>query len=360
MVLGAGPAGAATARAAARSGLSVLLAGARPAEGFRVGESLVPAARNLLEALDVWAAFEAEGHRPCYGNLSAWGGPDLAETDFIRSPWGPGWHLDRSRFDAMLVGQAEAAGAELWPTTRLKAAERRGASWELVFEAPGGPRIVRASWLVEATGRSRRLAGELGVQALTDDRLLAFWLLFRPADPVRDGGDQESRTLVEAAPEGWFHTALLPSGERIATLFTDAGSAWAAGARTRDGFLALLRETRHIAALCERHGYLPAGEPRATDARSSRLARFSGEGWLAVGDAATAFDPLSSQGLYFALYSGLKAGEALAGARAGDGEAAARYGARVEAVWEAFLTGRRESYRAEGRWPESPFWGRRR
>jgi hypothetical protein len=28
--------------------------------------------------------------------------------------------------------------------------------------------------------------------------------------------DQDSRTLVESAPQGWFHSALLPSGERSA------------------------------------------------------------------------------------------------------------------------------------------------
>lgn len=350
-MLGAGPAGAATARAAARAGLSVLLAGARPGEGFRVGESLVPAARNLLEALGVWEAFQADGHRPCYGNLSAWGGPDLAETDFIRSPWGPGWHLDRARFDALLVRQAEEAGAEVWQNARVKAVERTGASWELTFDTADGPRAVGCTWLVDATGRTRRLAGELGIEALVEDRLLAFWLLFRAAPDAWDA-DEESRTLVEAAPEGWFHTALLPSGERIVTLFADAGSAWAAQARTQAGFLELLREAPHIAGWLERHGYLPAGEPRATDARSSRLARFSGDGWLVVGDAACAFDPLSSQGLYFALYSGLKAGEALA--RDGDG-----YDARIGAVWEAFLAGRREIYRAEGRWREHPFWLRR-
>lgn len=352
MVLGAGPAGAATALAVARAGLPVLLAGARPAEGFRVGESLVPAARNLLEALGVWEAFQADGHRPCYGNLSAWGGPELAETDFIRSPWGPGWHLDRARFDALLVRQAEEAGAETWQNARVRAVERCGTSWELGFETAGGPRAVRGAWLVDATGRTRRLAGELGVEVVVEDRLLAFWLLFRAAPEPQEGGDQESRTLVEAAPEGWFHTALLPSGERIATLFTDAGSAWATTAKTQAGFLELLRQAPHIAARLERHGYLPAGEPRATDARSSRLARFSGDGWLAVGDAACAFDPLSSQGLYFALYSGLKAGEALAGD--GDG-----YDARIGAVWDAFLVGKREFYRAEGRWRERPFWLRR-
>jgi|KBSSwiStaDraftv2_1062776.scaffolds.fasta_scaffold479824_2 hypothetical protein len=52
-------------------------------------------------------------------------------------------------------------------------------------------------------------------------------------------------------------------------------------------------------------------DTRVVTAHSSRLDRVSGDGWLAVDDAAMAFDPLSSQGLTHALASGIRAGEAL-------------------------------------------------
>ena len=58
--------------------------------------------------------------------------------------------------------------------------------------------------------------------------------------------DQDSRTLVESVPQGWFHTALLPSGERLVTYFTDAGTPWAKTATSREGFLALIQDTVHI------------------------------------------------------------------------------------------------------------------
>ena len=57
---------------------------------------------------------------------------------------------------------------------------------------------------------------------------------------------------------------------------------------------------------------------RVVAANSSRLDCVSGRGWLAVGDAAMAFDPLSSQGLVQALASGIRAGEALNGRLAGE------------------------------------------
>src|SRR5436190_5494193 len=50
--------------------------------------------------------------------------------------------------------------------------------------------------------------------------------------------------------------------------------------------------------------------------RSSDLA--FGEGWVAVGDAAQSYDPLSSQGLRYALESGIRAAFAVDAALDGD------------------------------------------
>ena len=65
--------------------------------------------------------------------------------------------------------------------------------------------------------------------------------------------------------------------------------------------------------------------PRGADAGSARLDRFVGDGWVAAGDAALSFDPLSSQGMLTALYTGMKAGQALSAHLAGDGGALEAY-----------------------------------
>ena len=52
---------------------------------------------------------------------------------------------------------------------------------------------------------------------------------------------------------------------------------------------------------------------RVVAADSSCLEVVEGDGWCAVGDAAAAYDPLSSQGITTALASGAWAGQAIAG-----------------------------------------------
>src|SRR5207245_744542 len=65
-------------------------------------------------------------------------------------------------------------------------------------------------------------------------------------------------------------------------------------------------------------------------ANSSRLDRLAGKNWLAVGDAAMAFDPLSSQGVYNALMSGLLAAQATECSLAGDHRELYRYAVAIE------------------------------
>jgi flavin-dependent dehydrogenase len=85
-----------------------------------------------------------------------------------------------------------------------------------------------------------------------------------------------------------------------------------------------------------------------------------GDGWLAVGDAAFSFDPLSSQGILTALYSGMKAGEALVEHLSGNPDALANYDHRLAAIYNAYLRNRSMYYMLEARWAERPFWRRRR
>src|SRR5207248_5195126 len=58
--------------------------------------------------------------------------------------------------------------------------------------------------------------------------------------------------------------------------------------------------------------------PFIVPANSSRLDRVGDANWLAIGDAAMAFDPLSGQGVYKALQSALRAAKSLHQFCAGD------------------------------------------
>ncbi|WP_051966410.1 LodA/GoxA family CTQ-dependent oxidase [Kitasatospora mediocidica] len=82
----------------------------------------------------------------------------------------------------------------------------------------------------------------------------------------------------------------------------------------------------------------------------------TGDGWLAVGDAATAFDPISSQGILTALHTGLTGALALHAHLTGDPTALPSYRTTLQPSSPPTTA---TTYTAEPRWPTHPFWSRR-
>ncbi len=359
-VVGGGRAGAAAARVLAAGGCHTLLID-RPGRR-RIGESLVPVARTLLGELGVWETFQRDGHLASYGNESLWGSSQIHSTDFIRTPYGHGWHIDGTRFDDTLRAGAAAAGATVWTDTVFRRLERAGADgWRLELVRSTGPdNSVRCRFVIDATGRSYRVAHALGVRRRYCDRLLAFQARFC-SDPERGDGDQDQDSLsfVEAVAEGWWYTARMPSRDgvqRVAVFFTDIGTRSVRSAATANGFLRLLENAPGVLAKLACHDYTLTAGPLAVDARSSCLERLHGDGWLAVGDAAMAFDPLSAQGILNALYSGAKAGKAVLAHLAGDTIALDNLADDLVGVYRHFQISKERYYQMERRWPDSDFW----
>lgn len=349
LVAGAGPAGAVAALVLARRGRRVVLVDDVDRGAPKVGESLPGAARPLLLDLGLLDRVESGPHLPSSGDVSTWGSATLRSTDAIRSPHGPGWHLDRPRFDRDLREAAREAGAVLQPG-RVRRVCRGADDWRVGLRA-SGEEPLRARWLIDATGRHAALARSAGARRLRDAPLVALvaWVAARPED-------RDTRTLVEAAPDGWWYTARLPDGSRVVACHVDAEEA-AGIVRAEGGWAERLARTTHVRELL--HASAAEAVPRSTDASGARLDRFHGDGWLAVGDAALSFDPLSSQGLFDALYTGLRGAEAVDAALAGDRSPVRAYGARLETVRAAYLQHHRAYYAEERRWPERPFWARR-
>ena len=168
--------------------------------------------------------------------------------------------------------------------------------------------------------------------------------------------DRDSLTLVEAVADGWWYTALLPCKKLVAVFLSDADLEATRMARTAEGWKRLLEQTLYLRERVERHGYRIELGPKIVSANSSHLDLTTGETWLAAGDAAVAFDPLSSQGITTAMESGILAAEAILN---GPAKALNSYSQRLEQVFTAYLASKDSYYAQERRWPDSTFWLRR-
>ncbi|MCG6118715.1 MAG: FAD-dependent monooxygenase [Aquimonas sp.] len=358
-IAGGGPGGAAAAIALAKQGQRVLLADAGAGRWPRIGEGLPPSARALLRELGVLDQVLADGHRRSPGTLAFWGSNTAHVEDTLFGLHGDGLQLDRTRFDAGLRAAAHAAGAEVHEGARLRLLERGDARTPHTVELHIGeaaPQRVQARWLIDASGRSASLARALGAQRIAHDRLLAFHQrLVGGAATDRDG-----RTWIEAVPDGWWYSVLLPSGERLIAYLSDFSGEDGAAERRRlltgEGLWDALRLAPQLYALCAEHGWRPHGAVQGADAGSAELEHAGGERWLAVGDAAMAFDPLSSKGIAHALYSGLRAAGTIWASEQGNAEAVGGYARHLREVHRVYREQCRGFYAMEGRWPQREFW----
>jgi flavin-dependent dehydrogenase len=345
LVAGGGPAGSVAALELSRRGFSVALIEQENYQTPRVGETLPPMIRHQLVALGVWERFMECNPLESYGIQTAWETPLPRHQDFLHNPYGCGWHVDRARFDAMLASAAAQAGAKLIVCARIGSSPRRGdGQWLLEAAHDGTILTLTGRMLVDATGRKALLAAQQGSQAHVTDRLIG-------AVTFSETSETAQWTLIEAVEDGWWYSAPLPGARMVFTYMTDS-DLW------KNPVWSDL--VKRAPLTFERAGHLPIPPPfQIVSAASVIRSPVTGAGWVAIGDAALAFDPLSGQGVFKSIETATRSSAVIARYFDGESGALAEYESWVNESYQSYLSLRSKFYSSVLRWPESRFWQRR-
>jgi len=313
VVVGAGPAGAVAARELARAGARVALVDGShprekpcgggvtgralsllgsdlhspPAEATRLDDgALAPSGRTVERV-----TFEAAGRAATV---------PLPDTDYLRV-------FDRASFDAALLGDAVASGAELI-RARVGGIERRAGRWQL----RAGTAVLETPWVLAADGAGGIIRKRV----------------FRPFDRTQlsiaagsyiDGVDTADIVIAFVdRPSGYLWSFPRPGHLAVGTCAQANETSTAEMHAITDAWL----DRYSPAAGRPRRRYawpIPSLTVAGVDAE-----RPAGDGWMLLGDAAGLVDPITREGIFFAIRSGLLAAEAM---RTSD--PAATYAARV-------------------------------
>ena len=231
----------------------------------------------------------------------------------------------------MLADHAAAAGATVMRHAHVLAVARAGdGELTVTIERPGGRDVLPTEQVVDATGRAAKIARSLGAISHQLDHLVAASVVGELADGAIVGD-----TFVEATRDGWWYVSPLPGRRRIISIFTDSVIARTARLTTPSGWWEALQRTEHVVRLARQ--MVPTAPPTVVSAASRVLTPAAGAGWVAVGDAALAVDPLSSSGVATALASARLATDVLTAAPSARPAAIAAYDTWIAARADRYV-----------------------
>jgi flavin-dependent dehydrogenase len=286
-------------------------------------EVLSPGAIRTLAALNLLHELErVEIARPCLGIIRQWG--DSPERDdFLRAAGAKGWIVDREAFDELLAGRACNAGAR-WLHARLVDLSGVAGAWQLHLRDQSGSRLVRAGFVVDASGRARAVGRRLGAAAQRTAQLIATW---REPSPDSTSPAPAEWLEVRAEEGSWTYTLVGPRGGALTVEVTSAPTS-------------------------------PKGGSKRASACGQLSSACAGPGWAAVGDAAAAYDPITGQGLGHALGSALALVAALDAALSDptDARGLDAYSAAVHSTFRRSAVGARYVYGVGAERLGGAFW----
>lgn len=306
-VIGAGPAGSSAAISLAQKGYSVILIDKRlfPREKL-CGDFLNPINWPLFEQLGVANEILLLEHEEIGTfRISSFTGEEA--TIRFPSQYGKrcfGLGLRRYYLDDLLLRRAEKGGAVVQQNVRIQTLEAEKGGWSLTLGNHPTERRIHSTVLIGADGRNSWVAHRLGLAKAGQNpsQFLAFQLHLRGVRGVK------GEVQIHLFPGGYAGLVGLGGGMVNLCFSSEKKKA---------------RDALSIEALLENHlfcnPHLRASLDQATlvgDVRSAYPVyfsprRFYGDGILLVGDAARVTEPVTGEGVYFALKSGELAAEAI-------------------------------------------------
>ncbi len=305
-IVGAGPAGAASAIHLARGGQRVVvLDSAVFPRDKPCAEYLSPAAEPLLHELGIGAPLDAaQQHRLRGFRIFAPNG-NMIQGDFAatrgsdgKSRYETGMVIRRLLLDAAIVEGARDAGAEVREKWRLGQVERREDGFRLHPVGAGASLEARA--LVAADGLHSTVARRLGLHTTGRMRKIGLVAHIRGITGLEEYGEMHvaGRRYVGIAPmEPGDHNALC----NVAMVVDEERDGRRLAGKPEEFLLASLST---FPLLRERLGQLRVERRTLTISRLSVHARHLSDTRLfLVGDAAGYYDPFTGEGIYHALRS---------------------------------------------------------
>jgi len=307
VVVGAGPAGLALGCYLADAGVPCLIVERAHHPRPHVGESLMPATVRVFREIGFLPVVEAADFPHSGGVVYHPQGRDAIPVAYAEFPQSGveqdyTYHVDRSRFDLLLLKHAENLGCRLLQgvSAREVAFDASGCATGIHVTISDQDVFLPARVVVDGSGRTTKVGRQLGLRRdhpVLDQFALHAW--FVDVDRGRRATDLYTHVFFAPELRGWAWQAPINDEITSVGLVADRTLFQESRRDVYDFFEWGLSKNESLAKAMRR-------AERINDLKGEvnygyRLEHVCGDGWLAIGDAACFIDPIFSSGVSAAL-----------------------------------------------------------
>jgi FADH2 O2-dependent halogenase len=350
LIIGGGPAGSAAGSYLSMAGIPNVILEADIHPRPHVGESLVPITTRVLDEIGFLPTMEKERFPYKYG--AAWHPLVKGQETSIKFSEFPvegvnqahSYHVDRAKFDALLLRHARELGSEVHQGVRAREVILEGDRAAGVRVELFGKSIeIPASFVIDASGRNAILGRQ--VDLFQKDPVFDQYAMhahFRGVDRSQCGTADDIHIYFLPIKRGWVWQIPITDEITSVGVVTEKAEFRKSSGRVEEWFQSALEMTPDIKrAMCNAQ--------RITDFTregdySYSMKRFTGPGYALIGDAARFVDPIFSSGVSVALNSGrfvARALEAVVKGQKAEADALAEYEATIRngvGIWYEFIS----------------------
>lgn len=329
IIVGGGPAGATLACYLGMNGYKAIVLEREIHPREHVGESFVPSANPVLEEIEFFEKMDLYGFIRKPG--ATWTGPKgkVGAEAMIRFADAPlpeiaqdyTYHVDRARFDSLLLKHASDKGAQVVQGANVLKVnlDEAGRACGVRVRILDRELDLTSRFVVDGSGRRGLLGRQLKLMEkdpLFDQYAIYSWFrgVKQPAE------DTETFIHIHFLPvrRGWVWQIPIYEGISSVGVVVEKETFRSSGKDHEVFFNELIQTSINTS-------YVMQDATRIRDFYvegdySYKMSRFAGDGWLLIGDAARFVDPIFSSGMSVAMKSAKFAFEAIRGTMSGDDE----------------------------------------
>lgn len=354
LIVGGGPSGASAALSLLNyTKCTVTLIEQSDFNKTRVGEHVSASIFDLIDYLKLQKSdFEKDTFVPAYASKAYWGSDQVSIINAIFTTEASTFQMDREKFDFKLIEVAAERGATIYPRTKCLAYEQLAdKSWRVSLSHPTeGKFTIQAKYLVDASGRSGNVCRKVGVPSKKYDSLIGVGLFL-----ALGSTSKKFEQTLESTALGWWYAACLPDNKMVLTFFSDADLISEHKLHQLETWNKLLQASKQVKhtlsgtqALSDKL-WVRNAQTQLSDA--TNLERF-----IAIGDAAASFDPISSMGIGFSINSACFAAKHIAQELEQEASKTDVFQKDISRIFKQYHQIKTTYYQKEKRWPAAKFW----